>query len=67
MRCSVWVAVTMGTACSSAAGGSANGETEEPQEMAAEDVEETSENGQVVSDLISLEILFFSVSKRTYH
>lgn len=43
----------MGTACSSAAGGSANGEIEEPQEMAAAENGETPENGMVVLDLFS--------------
>lgn len=60
MRSSVvWVAVTMGTACSSAGGNSANGEIEEPQEMAAEDVEETPENDSVVLDLILLVLYAF--------
>lgn len=59
MRGSVCVAVTMGTACSSAAVGSANGEIKEPQEMAAEDVD-SDENGRVVLDLVSFYICFVS-------
>lgn len=60
MHASVCVQVTMGTACSSAAVGSANGEIRELQEMAAEDVD-SDENGPVVLDLVSFCIWFVSV------
>lgn len=61
MRVSVCVPVTMGTACSSAPVGSANGEIREPQEMAAEDGD-FDENGPVVLDLVSFCISFVSVT-----
>lgn len=58
MRVSVCVPVTMGTACSSAAVGSANEEIREPQEMAAEDVD-FDENGPVILDLVSFCNIYF--------